>query len=278
MMHFATAPDGVKLAYCIDDHTDPWLDAPYLLLVHGYGRNSAFWYQWIPYLSRHYRVLRLDMRGFGQSRDGFSLDGSFNLEVFTQDILTVLAHVGCERVHYCGEAFGGTLGMQFAASFPDRIRTLNLVSSPVVLSNKIRNIYKLDGESWETAIRKRGVKAWVESTNTAVRFPPWMPEGFFDWYSTELGKTDAETLIAFSALCENYDQRTFLEKLTCPVFGIYPRGREEATGHLEAAGISDLTLQIVPSEYMLINFTYPRETAEAVLNFIAQQDRRLLIS
>ena len=236
MMRFARAKDGVKLAYRLDDNTDPWLDAPYLLLLHGYGRSSVFWHQWVPYLSRHYRVLRPDMRGFGQSREGFSLDGPFSLETFTDDVVTILDHAGCDRVHFCGEAFGGTLGMQFAATYPERMRTLNLVSSPVVLSKQIRDIYKLGGESWEDAIRKRGVKAWVESTNNAVRFAPWMPKGFFDWYSNELGKTDAETLIAFSALCEDYDQRRFLLKITCPVFGIYPSARKEASDHLTNAG------------------------------------------
>jgi 3-oxoadipate enol-lactonase len=277
MIRYATAAEGVKLAYRIDDHTDSWLDAPYLLLLHGYGRSSTFWYQWIPYLSRHYRILRPDMRGFGRSREGFSLAGKFSLEVFVEDIVSVLDDIGCDRVHFCGEAFGGTLGMQFAASHPDRVRTLSLVSSPVVLSKQIRGIYKLDGDSWEDAIRKRGVKAWVESTNTAVRFAPWMPKGFFDWYSTELGKTDAETLIAFSKLCEDYDQRRFLPKITCPVFGIYPSARKEATDHLQAAGMADLTLQILQSDYMLINFIYPRETAQAVLNFVAQQDQCVLL-
>ena len=46
------------LHYVIDDFTDPWRNAPYLILQHGNGRSSAFWYRWVPYLARFYKVVR----------------------------------------------------------------------------------------------------------------------------------------------------------------------------------------------------------------------------
>ena len=33
-MDSLTASDGVRLGYCIDDFTDPWKEAPVLLLLH----------------------------------------------------------------------------------------------------------------------------------------------------------------------------------------------------------------------------------------------------
>ena len=55
------------LNYEIDDFTDPWRKAPILLLQHGFSRSAHIWSQWIPYLARYYRVVRMDLRGLGKS-------------------------------------------------------------------------------------------------------------------------------------------------------------------------------------------------------------------
>ena len=66
--------------YELDDFTDPWVkDQETILIQHGLGRNARFWYHWVPLLARHYRVIRRDMRGHGQSADpgphhGWSVD------------------------------------------------------------------------------------------------------------------------------------------------------------------------------------------------------------
>ena len=66
MQHF-NASDGLKLAYTIDDFTDPWLKAPTLLLLHAAMGHSKRYYAWVPRLCRHYRVVRMDLRGHGSS-------------------------------------------------------------------------------------------------------------------------------------------------------------------------------------------------------------------
>ena len=62
MNHF-TASDGLRLSYEVDDHTDPWKPKETLILLHAVLGSSRRFYQWIPVLSRHIRVVRLDMRG-----------------------------------------------------------------------------------------------------------------------------------------------------------------------------------------------------------------------
>ncbi len=57
MNHF-TASDGLKLAFAIDDHTDPWKKADKLILLHAVLGSSRRCYRWAPVLSRHFRVVR----------------------------------------------------------------------------------------------------------------------------------------------------------------------------------------------------------------------------
>src|SRR6188768_2127699 len=110
------------LHYALDDYTDPWRDAPCLLLQHGYGRSGRFWYSWVPYLSRFYRVVRPDMRGLGESSADFDLAREFTLEHCVGDLLAIVDHLGADAVHICGESAGGMVCMAFAATHPKRVR------------------------------------------------------------------------------------------------------------------------------------------------------------
>ena len=66
-MKTVLARDGVELHVAVHDFTDPWREAPILLLQHGFGRSGKFWFNLIPYLARFYRVVCPDLRGVGQS-------------------------------------------------------------------------------------------------------------------------------------------------------------------------------------------------------------------
>src|SRR4051794_6701411 len=72
-MPYVSAKDGVQLHYRIHDYTDPWKKRPFLILQHGFGRSSRFWYNLIPYLTRFYRVVCPDLRGLGESSRDFDL-------------------------------------------------------------------------------------------------------------------------------------------------------------------------------------------------------------
>jgi len=271
-MPIARTRDGVGLHYTVDDHTDPWRAAPWLLLQHGYGRHAGFWYRWIPYLSRWFRIIRPDMRGFGLSRDGFDPTAGFDMATLADDVLAVLDHAGIERVHYVGEAFGGTLGMLLSARDRGRIRTLSLLSSPVFLHQEVQKNYALGDGNWTEALRRRGVEEWVRQTNGIARFPPEIGQGFLDWYSTELARSvEVETLIRFSELCGSYDQRHLLPAIEAPVLAVFPSTRDEQVALLRAH-VRDLAVLRLATRFFMIYQIEPRACAEAVLHFCAQRD------
>jgi pimeloyl-ACP methyl ester carboxylesterase len=51
----------------VDDDTDPWRTPGAILLSHGNAERSAARSAWVPWLAQRYRVVRPDMRGFGES-------------------------------------------------------------------------------------------------------------------------------------------------------------------------------------------------------------------
>src|SRR5262249_49139872 len=91
------------LHYALDDYTHPSRDAPHLILQHGYGPSGRFWYCWVPYLSRFYKVVRPDLRGLGQSEVPADLETSLTVEAYIDDLLAIIDALG-GPVHYCGES------------------------------------------------------------------------------------------------------------------------------------------------------------------------------
>src|SRR5215210_7073002 len=66
-MNTATLRDGTELAYFIDDFTDPWRKPGTVLMIHGLAESSESWRAWVPHLARDFEVVRVDLRGYGQS-------------------------------------------------------------------------------------------------------------------------------------------------------------------------------------------------------------------
>ena len=64
--HF-NASDGLILSYYVDDYTDPWRQSPTLVMVHAAMGNARRFYAWVPHLARDFRVVRLELRGHGDS-------------------------------------------------------------------------------------------------------------------------------------------------------------------------------------------------------------------
>ena len=193
-MPVAHKPGRPALHYVVDDYTDPWKNAPYILLQHGNGRSGAFWYSWVPYLSRFYRVVRPDMRGLGESSADFDLKSEFTLENCVEDLVTIIDDLGAQSVHVCGESAGGMVGIALAALHPQRVRTLTLVSTPVHIPRERRVTYGMTGVSEQT-----DRDAYIEATNRSMRFPADADPGLLDWYKREFQKNRADVQAAMAA-------------------------------------------------------------------------------
>lgn len=76
--------------------------------------------EWQPaLLAAGYRVIRLDLRGFGRSEptpEGYG----WSLPNFFADMEAVLATENVEAFHFVGESIGGMIGLAYAARHPER--------------------------------------------------------------------------------------------------------------------------------------------------------------
>jgi pimeloyl-ACP methyl ester carboxylesterase len=93
-------------------------DGPTVLFVHGFTLDTRMWDDQWPVFAERYRVVRLDLRGFGRS-EAEPLPYS-NMD----DLVAVLDHLAVSRAHIVGLSMGATVVVDFALAHPERVHAL----------------------------------------------------------------------------------------------------------------------------------------------------------
>jgi pimeloyl-ACP methyl ester carboxylesterase len=88
-----------------------------LICVHGLTRNGRDFDVIANALASRYRVVCPDIVGRGRS-DRLPLSDDYALPTYANDIVTLIARLGAESVHWLGTSMGGLIGM-FLASLPE---------------------------------------------------------------------------------------------------------------------------------------------------------------
>jgi pimeloyl-ACP methyl ester carboxylesterase len=162
--HFVTS-DDIRLSYTIDDFTDPWRPPATLLPLHAAMGSSKRWYAMVPPLCRHYRVVRLDLRGHGESLVP-SADSPLSIDRLVQDVRELLDHIGTAgTVHIVGNSAGGYIAQQLAMQSPERVRSLVLFGSTLGLKES-------QALTWLPRVAREGLRNFLAATITD-RFPAW---------------------------------------------------------------------------------------------------------
>jgi len=99
---------------------------PAVLLLHGFGSSLQTWEEWAATLSGRYRVIRLDLPGFGLT--GADPSGDYTDERSIAVLAALLDQLGVERAMVIGSSMGGRLAWRFAAALPARVTKLVLMA------------------------------------------------------------------------------------------------------------------------------------------------------
>jgi 3-oxoadipate enol-lactonase len=214
VMHTLVASDGLKLRYAVDDYSDPWRPRETLMLVHAAMGSSRRLYKWVPILARHFRVVRPDMRGHGQTE----IPGPDQLSVprLAKDVVEIADAVGCKAFHIAGSSAGAIVSMQVAVDYPDRVQTLGDFASTPGLKNSL-----VDAEKWIAGIQKQGFRGFLEST-IGDRLPQGADEGFKRWFIEESARTDPELFYRFVRMMKACDLTDRLSEIRCPTLAVIP--------------------------------------------------------
>lgn len=131
--------DGV---FCFDSVVD--FDKPTVVLIHGNGDEADTWRHVFLPLAKSFRVLALDLPGFGRSVT--PLNG--NIESLTEAISSFVDQLQLANLHLVGSSMGAVICAVYASQNPNRVSSLTLVGGA-----------SLDSSSTET---NRGIKSLLK--------------------------------------------------------------------------------------------------------------------
>jgi pimeloyl-ACP methyl ester carboxylesterase len=96
-------------------------DGQPLVLLHGLGATKSSWLPIVPALAKRYRVIAIDLPGFGASSKPM---GAYNAAWFSKHVVALMDRLGHERVLLAGNSMGGRISMEMAMLEPDRIAAI----------------------------------------------------------------------------------------------------------------------------------------------------------
>ena len=216
MEHNFRARDGFRIAYRVDDFTDPWTTPQTLLLLHAAMGNMQRWFRWVPRLARQFRVVRMDLRGHGASQKP-APDEPFSLDQLVHDAVQLLDLVGCESAHVVGNSAGGYVGQQLAIHHPGRVRSLALYGSTPGLKHS-------QAHTWIPRIQKTGLRQFLAET-IDDRFDANADPQLVRWFIDQAGGNDAAFIARFVSHMCTHDFMDELHRIGCPTL-IVAAGKE----------------------------------------------------
>ena len=112
--------DGVRVHY-----QEKGMGTP-LVLIHGYTSSTYSWKDVFEPLSRNFRVIALDLKGFGFSGKP---DGDYTRRGQAQLVTHLRDHLGIEKAWLGGNSMGGEVALNVALANPNRVGGLILIDT-----------------------------------------------------------------------------------------------------------------------------------------------------
>ena len=256
----------LDLFYEVTDFAEPWREHETILLLHGNAESGAAWYGWMPELSRDYRVVRPDMRGFGRSTP-MPRDHAWSLDRIVDDFIDLMDALRIDQFYLVGAKVGGTMALHLAARHPSRVKTVSVLSSPT-RGEDGGDRYR----SWVELIEKSGVEGWARET-MAKRLGATFPPAGIEWWIQLMGSTAKSTQLGFIGAVPKVDITQDLLNIKCPAQIITTQDNplysvEKVRAWQQKMANSELL--VLPGESYHVAATAPVACAKAVLDFIAR--------
>ena len=120
---FDLVHDGVRLNGRRGGQGEP------LLLLHGHPQTHVMWHRVAPGLARHFSVVMMDLRGYGDSGrpPGGAAHGNYTKRVMAQDAMAVMAHHGHTRFRVLAHDRGARVAHRLAADHASAVQQLMLL-------------------------------------------------------------------------------------------------------------------------------------------------------
>lgn len=254
MRDFVTVND--QPFYVVDEGT-----GPPILFVHGFPLDHSMWNAQIEFLSRQYRCIAPDLRGFGRNA---ATSDTLSMAQIADDLADLLVTIGIETpVTFCGLSMGGYIAWDFLRRHPAKVARLILCNtrsaadSPSTKETRYATAQRVLAEG--TAFLADGmIEKLLAPANRELMAP-----AVTQLRQTILSTAPATVAAALHGMAERADSSNFAAGIQIPTLAI--AGSEDIL--TPAAEMRDMAMQIAEATFVEIpeaGHMTPIEAPEAV--------------
>ncbi len=230
--HFATGPGAMRIAY-----SDTGSGGIPVLLVHGWSCDGSFWSRQTEALSKHHRVIVMDLPGHGQSS---APRIAYTRDLLVDSVSLVLDRLRIQRAVLVGHSLGWDIVRAFALRRPERVAGLVNVDGAYCRvprtpeeSVALEKLFAGFGAPFADAHPKSIDKARAMFID--MLFAPETPEPMRNWIRSRMSATPPH--VARSAMLEFLRPKRWTDArpVQVPTLAVYAEftARQELPGHRE---------------------------------------------
>ncbi len=237
-----------------------------IILLHGFPFDKTMWDAQVKLFSSSYRMLPVDIRGFGQFTDE---ESTFSIELFADDLLQMMDSMDIKKAILCGLSMGGFIALKAMEQFPDRFEALILCDTQCIADTKevrekrneaIKDIEANGADAFKKAFLKKVFhKDILEDVRRVV-----------------FANSDHVITRGLTALAERSETCSTLADITIPTLIIC--GREDevtplAQSEAMHAAIKGSVLRVIDEAGHLSNLEQPEEFNRHMMEFLETLDQ-----
>lgn len=209
--------DGMQVHYRING------SGKTLVLLHGTSSSLNDWEKWIDIFSKKYRVVSVDLPGFGLT--GPNTDGKYDRTSYLNFLNNFFQETHCDSFILCGNSFGGYLAWNYTLNHPEQVEQLVMLNpsgAPLDVSKMPIGFRLMKSPGASLFMKYITPYSVVQKTSEKVFSKPELADkAFIDrHYDLLLREGNREALIKKSAQIthDNFDD---IAKIKCPTLLIW---------------------------------------------------------
>lgn len=238
-----------------------------VFFCHSLGANRNLWDRQTDHLSKKFKVIRIDLRGHGQS-DLF--ETPYSIKILALDVIALLDHLNVKKCTFVGLSLGSMIGLWLGIHRPERLNKMILAGASAKVANKNPFYRRID------IIRQDGLSSVFGELNERWYHSDFLsrrPE-IVKSIQAMLLKTSIEGYIAAMIAVRDFDVSAHLAKIDTPsllITGVEDKATPINEAQLIAKKTRDTQIKYIKGASHLAIVEKPTVFDRALYSFVMKK-------
>lgn len=257
--------EGFEMPYLEGGSGEP------LVLVHGIGADKDNFDQAAIWLTRHYRVISIDLPGFGEASK--PEDADYGIAAQAARLDRFMQAIGLARAHFGGSSMGGWIIGTYAAAHPEKVQSLWMLGAAGTRGAQESVVMRAWRTEQKLMLFAKDREDFERILDTVFTTRPFIPPSVRHVLAQAAARNYALHGRIFADLVRDFDQTALEDRLAglqvpaLIVFGDGDRAVHPSAGEVLKAALPNSQLILMQGIGHLPMLEAPRRTAHDYIAF-----------